>query len=86
MPKARVLGGIALIAVAVAGCGINSTSPGVEGPIPSEPTLIDYVDPSQVSGLSTQTMSEGDLDARHVHVVYPSLADAPSSTRSFAGR
>ncbi|AWS40168.1 hypothetical protein DKM19_01315 [Streptosporangium sp. 'caverna'] len=77
MPKARVLGGIALIAAAVAGCGINSTSPGVEGPIPSEPTLIDYVDPSQVSGLSTQTMSEGDLDTRHVHVVYPSLADAP---------
>jgi peptidoglycan/xylan/chitin deacetylase (PgdA/CDA1 family) len=39
--------------------------------------MIDYVDPARVSGLNAQTISEDDPDARHVHIVYPSLVDAP---------
>jgi peptidoglycan/xylan/chitin deacetylase (PgdA/CDA1 family) len=77
MPKILAVGGIALIAATAVGCGMTTASPNVEGPIPSEPTMIDYVDPAHVSGLSVQTLSEGDPNARHVHVVYPSLADAP---------
>jgi peptidoglycan-N-acetylglucosamine deacetylase len=77
MPKIRVVGGIALIAATAVGCGMITASPGAEGPIPSEPTMINYVDPAQVSGLNVRTLAEGDPDARHMHVVYPSLVDAP---------
>ncbi|MDP9847180.1 polysaccharide deacetylase family protein [Streptosporangium lutulentum] len=76
MPKTRIAGGIALVAATAVGCGVTTASH-EESPLPSEPTMIDYVDPSRVFGLSTQTMSDDDPDARHVHAVYPTLTDAP---------
>ncbi|MBB2909122.1 peptidoglycan/xylan/chitin deacetylase (PgdA/CDA1 family) [Streptosporangium becharense] len=62
------------------GCGVATASPNADDPVPAEPTMIDYVDPSLVTGLSTRTLSTGDSGSRHVHAVYPSLADAPRLT------
>ncbi|GAA2867046.1 hypothetical protein GCM10010517_26570 [Streptosporangium fragile] len=72
------------------GCGVAIASPNADDPVPAEPTMINYVDPSLVAGLSTRTLSAGDSGGRRVHVVYPSLADAPRLTeklrRTVAGR
>ncbi|SFJ92614.1 Peptidoglycan/xylan/chitin deacetylase, PgdA/CDA1 family [Streptosporangium canum] len=77
MPKLRFIGGIALVAATVAGCGVAIPSPAEEDPLPSEPTMINYVDPSQVQGLSVRNMNGGDTGDRRVHVAYPSVDDAP---------
>jgi peptidoglycan-N-acetylglucosamine deacetylase len=77
MPKLRFAGGIALVAATVAGCGVATPSPAEENPLPSEPTMINYVAPSQVRGLSVRNMNGGDTGDRRVHVTYPSVDDAP---------
>ncbi|MFF5210369.1 polysaccharide deacetylase family protein [Streptosporangium sp. NPDC000396] len=79
MPKSWFAGGVALIAASAVSCGVTA-SPVADALVPSEPTMINYVDPSWVHGLSTQTLSEGDSGDRHVHVVYPSVDDAPLLT------
>ncbi|MGP3963288.1 polysaccharide deacetylase family protein [Nonomuraea sp. 3N208] len=52
--------------------------------VPAEPTLIDFVDPATVAGLSIRTMTEGDSsgEARYVHINYPELPAAPPLNRA----
>ncbi|MEV0623154.1 polysaccharide deacetylase family protein [Nonomuraea sp. NPDC050404] len=76
MHKSRFFTGIALLAVSASGCGLATTSPEV---IPAEPTLIDFVDPATVVGLSTRTLTEGDpTGSRYVHINYPEFSGAPA--------
>ncbi|GAA2394984.1 polysaccharide deacetylase family protein [Nonomuraea africana] len=81
MPKKRFFGGIALIAAASTGCGMATASPERELTIPAEPTMISFVDPSHVDGLTTRTLTSGDAGGREVHIVYPDLRDAPDLNR-----
>ncbi|MFD0885350.1 hypothetical protein ACFQ08_12410, partial [Streptosporangium algeriense] len=80
MPKIRFSGGIALIAVLAAGCGTATATPRAQEPIPSEPTLIDSVDPADVPGLTMHTLTEGETGGLRAHAVYPSVSDAPRLT------
>lgn len=80
MPRIRSSGGIALIAALVAGCGTATATPKAQEPIPSEPTLIDSVDPADVPGLTMHTVTEGETAGLHAHAVYPSVSDAPLLT------
>lgn len=79
MPKKRFFGGIALIAACAAGCGMANASP-EHVSVPAEPTMIDFIDPSTVPGLTTSTITEGEEGERYVHAIYPDLADAPKLT------
>jgi peptidoglycan/xylan/chitin deacetylase (PgdA/CDA1 family) len=76
----RFVGGVALLTVTMIGCGSTATSLAADHLIPSEPTLVEYADPSGVQGLTTATITDGDSGERNVHIVYPVLADAPRLT------
>ncbi|MGW0808371.1 polysaccharide deacetylase family protein [Nonomuraea sp. NPDC002799] len=79
MHKMRFAPGIALLVLSATGCGLAAASPGEDVVVPAEPTLIDFVDPATVVGLSTETLTEGDsASSRYVHITYPELADAPA--------
>ncbi|WP_433250321.1 polysaccharide deacetylase family protein [Streptosporangium sp. CA-135522] len=80
MPKLRFFGGIALVAATITGCGTAALSPTMERPLPSEPTMINYVDPAWVHGLDIRNVSRGDSDDRREHVTYPAFDDAPYLT------
>ncbi|MFJ2028483.1 polysaccharide deacetylase family protein [Streptosporangium sp. NPDC087985] len=80
MPKLRFVGGIALVAATATGCGLTALSPLAKHPLPSEPTMINYVDPSRVHGLSVLEVSGGDSGDRRVYASYPSVDDAPRLT------
>ena len=81
MSSTRVVGGVALLVAALAGCAANSTDPGEAGKkavrIQSEPTMIPYVNPAGVHGLRTEMIS-GSYRSPHMHVSYPVLADTPA--------
>ncbi|MGW5681641.1 polysaccharide deacetylase family protein [Nonomuraea sp. NPDC003754] len=77
MHKRRFFGGIALIAVAASGCGMATASPERELRVPAEPTMISFVDPSEVPGLTTRTLTHGDAGDRDVYIAYPELKDTP---------
>ncbi|QYC38121.1 Peptidoglycan-N-acetylglucosamine deacetylase [Nonomuraea coxensis DSM 45129] len=72
--------GIALLALSAGGCGLAAADPGRNVLVPAEPTLIDFVDPAAVAGLSTRTITEGHAShgSRYVHITYPELAGAPA--------
>ncbi|NRQ37355.1 hypothetical protein HII36_36795, partial [Nonomuraea sp. NN258] len=83
MHQTRFFFGIALLALSGSGCGLAAASPERDVRVPAEPTLIDFVDPSTVDGLTTRTLTEGDSDAgRYVHINYPELEDAPELNRA----
>ncbi|MFB4289006.1 polysaccharide deacetylase family protein [Nonomuraea sp. ATR24] len=76
MPRLRLLGGIALLAVSATGCGMAAAAPDREATVPAEPTRIDFVDPATVAGLAPRTLTEGESAGRHVHISYPELPGA----------
>ncbi|MEU6723148.1 polysaccharide deacetylase family protein [Nonomuraea wenchangensis] len=83
MHNKRFAFGIALLALSTGGCGLASAAgPEQNTLVPAEPTMIDFVDPATVSGLSTETVTEGHAahGSRYVHITYPSLAGAPALT------
>ncbi|SEG73348.1 Peptidoglycan/xylan/chitin deacetylase, PgdA/CDA1 family [Nonomuraea solani] len=83
MHKSRFFAGIALLALSASGCGLAAAAPGRDVLVPAEPTLIDFVDPATVVGLSTRTLTEGDASgSRYVHINYPELAEAPALNKA----
>lgn len=68
------------MAAMMTGCGVATASPHVDPPVPSEPTLINYVDPSMVQNLSTRSLNTGEAAGRRVHATYPAIAEAPRLT------
>ncbi|MFE3453708.1 polysaccharide deacetylase family protein [Nonomuraea sp. NPDC059194] len=78
MLKRRFFGGIALIAAVTTGCGMATASPERDLRVPAEPTMIGFVHPADVPGLTTRTLTRGDAGDRDVHIVYPQLKDAPA--------
>ncbi|WP_188188515.1 polysaccharide deacetylase family protein [Nonomuraea sp. SYSU D8015] len=86
MPKPRFFSGIALLALLAGGCGLAGASPERDVVVPAEPTLIDFVDPATVTGLSTRTLTEGNssTSVRYAYIKYPELADAPALNRALA--
>ncbi|MER5645351.1 polysaccharide deacetylase family protein [Streptosporangium sp. NPDC002524] len=68
------------MAAMMTGCGVATASPHVDPPVPSEPTLINYVDPSMVQDLSTRSLNAGETTGRRVHATYPVIAGAPRLT------
>lgn len=58
----------------------NASPEQVNVNVPAEPTMIDFVDPATVSGLSTVTMTEGEGGNRFVHILYPRFESAPKLT------
>ncbi|GAA2212654.1 hypothetical protein GCM10009850_081160 [Nonomuraea monospora] len=82
MHKSRFFSGIALLALSASGCGLAVASPERDVVVPAEPTLIDFVDPATVIGLSTKTLTEGDsAGSRYVHINYPEFAGATALNR-----
>jgi peptidoglycan/xylan/chitin deacetylase (PgdA/CDA1 family) len=87
MHKKRFYSGIALLALSTGGCGLAAASPARDVVVPAEPTLIDFVDPATVVGLSTRTLTEGDSTAsRYVHINYPELPTAPALTQALSAQ
>ncbi|MFC4112825.1 polysaccharide deacetylase family protein [Nonomuraea zeae] len=87
MHKTRFFSGIALLALSAGGCGLAAASPARDVVVPAEPTLIDFVDPATVAGLSTRTLTEGDsTPGRHVHINYPELPGAPALNRALSAQ
>ncbi|MFG1696918.1 polysaccharide deacetylase family protein [Nonomuraea sp. NPDC049309] len=87
MHKSRFCAGIALLALSASGCGLAAASNGEDIMVPAEPTLIDFVDPATVVGLSTATLTEGDATSgRYVHIKYPVLAGASALNRALKAR
>ncbi|TDD55852.1 polysaccharide deacetylase family protein [Nonomuraea terrae] len=83
MHKARFFSGIALLALSASGCGLAAASPGKHVMVPAEPTMIDFVDPATVAGLSVGTLTEGDSPGnRYAHVNYPVIAAAPALNKA----
>ena len=80
MPHFRLIGGVALLALSAAGCGLATASSAPENLVPGEPTRIDFVDPATVAGLIPRTLTEGESADRRVHVSYPELPGAPELT------
>lgn len=68
------------MAAMLAGCGVATASPSVKPLLPSEPTLIDYVDPSTVQGMSTRSLNTQGSKDRRVHAAYPAVSHAPPLT------
>ncbi|MEU8200624.1 polysaccharide deacetylase family protein [Streptosporangium sp. NPDC049046] len=68
------------MAAMLAGCGVATASPPAKSPVPSEPTLINYVDPSMVQGLSTRSLTPEGSKGRRVHATYPAISHAPLLT------
>ncbi|WP_433436836.1 polysaccharide deacetylase family protein [Nonomuraea sp. CA-141351] len=78
MYKKRFFSGIALLVLSASGCGL-ATSPERKVVVPAEPTMIDFVDPSSIAGLSARTLTEGhSTRGRYVHISYPELKNAPA--------
>ncbi|MEV4108148.1 polysaccharide deacetylase family protein [Nonomuraea sp. NPDC049695] len=78
MRKKRFSSGIALLALSATGCGL-AASPESSVMVPAEPTMIDFVDPTSIPGLSTRTLTEGhSAEGRYVHISYPELRNAPA--------
>ncbi|MFB9628729.1 polysaccharide deacetylase family protein [Nonomuraea helvata] len=78
MHKKRFSSGIALLALSATGCGL-AASPESSVMVPAEPTMIDFVDPTSIVGLSTRTLTEGhSTSGRYVHISYPELRNAPA--------
>ncbi|MFG1705621.1 polysaccharide deacetylase family protein [Nonomuraea sp. M3C6] len=83
MHKSRFFTGIALLTLSAGGCGLATATPERGVVVPAEPTMIDFVDPATVVGLTTRTMTEGDATgSRYVHINYPELVDAPALNRT----
>ncbi|MEV0200671.1 polysaccharide deacetylase family protein [Nonomuraea sp. NPDC050691] len=78
MHKLRFLGGLALLALTAGGCGLSSGSHERNTVVPADPTLLDYVNPSTVPGLTSRSLSEGESAPRYVHITYPQLKGAPA--------
>lgn len=76
MPQLRFIGGIALVAVTVAACGMATASPEPDVRVPAEPTKIDFIDPAGVRGLVARTLTDGDAGPRYIHVSYPQIEGA----------
>lgn len=82
MLKARFATGIALLAISATGCAL-AASPRRNVVVPAEPTMIDYVDPATVAGLSVGAVTMGDSPSDlKVHISYPLLPDAPALTHA----
>jgi peptidoglycan-N-acetylglucosamine deacetylase len=79
MSRLLLSGGIAAVAAITTGCGVLLPSPFGDDPItlPSQPTVINFVDPSTVDGLSVHTTSD-DSGTPHIFVSYPTPASAPA--------
>ncbi|MFC5833693.1 polysaccharide deacetylase family protein [Nonomuraea insulae] len=87
MQKSRFFSGIALLALSASGCGLAAVSKERDVVVPAEPTLIDFVDPATVVGLSTRTLTEGDsTGSRYVHINYPELSGAPALNRALTAQ
>ncbi|MGA5763365.1 polysaccharide deacetylase family protein [Nonomuraea bangladeshensis] len=81
MHNKRFVFGVALLTLSTGGCGLAAAAgPEQNVMVPAEPTMIDFVNPAGVSGLSTETVTEGHAahGSRYVHITYPSLAGAPA--------
>ncbi|MDF5755033.1 polysaccharide deacetylase family protein [Spongiactinospora sp. TRM90649] len=82
--RTRFAGGIALLTVIAAGCGGLAASPTdpADGPLPSDPTMMDFADPSRVDGLTTRTLASHltSTNGRRVHITYPSIPSTPALT------
>ncbi|NUW44944.1 polysaccharide deacetylase family protein [Nonomuraea rhodomycinica] len=78
MHKLRLLGGFALLALATGGCGLSSGSHERNIVVPADPTLLDYVNPATVTGLTSGSLSEGESARRYVHITYPQIKGAPA--------
>ncbi|MCG5220681.1 polysaccharide deacetylase family protein [Streptosporangium sp. KLBMP 9127] len=76
MLKLRFTSGIALLAATVTACGLGNP-PTHDAPLPAEPTMIGFADPSRVGGLSTRTIT-AKAPSRRVHITYPTLAADPA--------
>ncbi|MFG2072162.1 polysaccharide deacetylase family protein [Nonomuraea maritima] len=82
MLKVRFATGIALLAISATGCALAG-SPRRNVVVPAEPTMIDYVDPATVAGLSVGAVTVGDSPSDlKVHISYPLLPDARALTRA----
>ncbi|MEV0228332.1 polysaccharide deacetylase family protein [Nonomuraea sp. NPDC050786] len=78
MHMKRFVPGIALLALSATGCGLAASSES-SVMVPAEPTMIDFVDPTSIAGLSTRTLTEGhSTSGRYVHISYPELQNAPA--------
>jgi peptidoglycan/xylan/chitin deacetylase (PgdA/CDA1 family) len=79
MSRLLLSGGIALLAAITTGCGVALPSFFRDEPttLPSQPTTINFVVPSTVSGLSIHTVSDDSGDP-HVFISYPVLPSAPA--------
>jgi peptidoglycan/xylan/chitin deacetylase (PgdA/CDA1 family) len=85
MPQLRFAGGIILVAGLCAACGVvfpagNAGADGIT--VPSDPTVINFVDPSQVAGLGTETIEQV---SPRIHISYPTFADAPKLNATLRG-
>ncbi|MDR8407463.1 polysaccharide deacetylase family protein [Nonomuraea sp. 3-1Str] len=77
MHKLRHVGGLALLGLMAGGCGLGSGSHERNIVVPSDPTLLHYVDPATVGGLVPRTLSGGESARRYVHISYPRVEGAP---------
>ncbi|WP_084773853.1 polysaccharide deacetylase family protein [Nonomuraea candida] len=82
MHKSRFVSGVALLALSASGCGMAAAAPERGLMVPAEPTLIDFVDPATVVGLSTETLTDDDPGSRYVHINYPEFAGATALNRA----
>ncbi|MBN6054675.1 polysaccharide deacetylase family protein, partial [Nonomuraea sp. RK-328] len=78
MHKLRLLGGLALLALTMGGCGLSSGTHERNTVVPADPTLLEYVNPATVAGLTSRSLSEGESARRYVHITYPQLKGAPA--------
>ncbi|WP_433221904.1 polysaccharide deacetylase family protein [Microtetraspora malaysiensis] len=82
MPPLGFAGAAMLLVLVLASCGLplfgGHEDRNVD--VASEPTVLVFADPAKVAGLSVATISSGTAKP-HVHVSYPTLADAPALNR-----
>ncbi|MEU7003458.1 polysaccharide deacetylase family protein [Nonomuraea sp. NPDC046570] len=81
MHRFRFAGGIALIAASAVGCGMATASRTPDLTVRAEPTMIKFVDPAQVDGLITRTVTRRDAGDRYVHIAFPDVRTAPALTK-----
>jgi peptidoglycan/xylan/chitin deacetylase (PgdA/CDA1 family) len=83
MHKSRYISGIALLALSATACGLAAGSPERDVVVPAEPTMIDFVDPAAVAGLSIRTLTDDHYaGSRYVHISYPEFQNAPALNRA----
>ncbi|MFI9846135.1 polysaccharide deacetylase family protein [Nonomuraea sp. NPDC051941] len=83
MHKLRFLSGIALLALSATACDLAAATPERDVVVPAEPTMIDFVDPAAVAGLSTRTLTDDHYTgSRYVHISYPEFQNAPALNRA----